>query len=277
MNYSIYAGWNIIGGVTGYNNFGHAAFFGIGAYITALLTKNFGLYLWSLPIAVITVMVIAALIGWPLLRLKGIYFGLGTIPLNYIFQYLIILLPFTGGPLGVMIKPGISLDPMSFETLFYEVFLITAFLTFIASYKLLNSKLGLGLIAIREDEDAASVFGVPTTKLKVTAFVISSVPAALAGGIYTCYTLYIDPSTVFSFVLSLYSIGANYLGGRGTIEGPLIASVIITFLSEQLRYTFGITYEGLHMLIFSIVLILIIIYFPEGIIGRLRKKSKIFF
>jgi len=277
MNYLIYAGWNIIGGVTGYNNFGHAVFFGIGAYVTAMLTKNFGLYLWTLPIVVITAMIIATLIGWPILRLRGIYFGLGTIPINYIFQYIVILLPFTGGALGLMIKPGISLDPMSFEILFYEVFLITASLTFIASYKLLNSKLGLGLIAIREDEDAALVFGVPTTKLKVIAFAISGVPAALAGGLYACYTLYIDPSTVFTFTLSLYSIGANYLGGRGTVMGPLISSVIITVLLEQLRYMLGTTYEGLHMLIFSIVLILIILYFPEGIIGRLRKKSKIFF
>ncbi|MEM3697205.1 MAG: branched-chain amino acid ABC transporter permease [Candidatus Bathyarchaeia archaeon] len=277
MNYAIYAGWNILGGFTGYNNFGHVAFFGIGAYIAAMLTKYFGLYLWSLPIIIAATSIIAALVGWPLLRLRGIYFGLGTIPINYIFQYLIILLPFTGGALGLVLKSTISLDPLSFEILYYELFLVLAALTFIISYKLLNSRMGLGLIAIREDEDTALVFGVPVTKLKVMAFIVSAIPTALAGGLYACYTLYVEPAAVFMFSISLYSIGANYLGGRGTVMGPLISSVIITTLMEQLRFAIGVAYEGLSMLIFGLIIILIILYCPEGIVGRLKKKSKMFF
>ena len=273
----INSSWDTLGGFTGYSDFGHGAYFGLGAYATAVLTKYFGLYLFAIPIGCLLAAALSVVIGWPCLRLKGIYFSLATIPFGFIFSSLIILLPFTNGALGLTITSPYRLSLSLDETIFYELFLAAALATLLVSYKILHSKIGAGAMAIREDEDAARALGVSATRVKLILYALSGFLAALAGGLYCCYTLYIDPPTVFAFSLSLYAIGASYLGGRGTVLGPLIGTVIIVTLANQLRYMIPTTFAGLDLVLMGAILVGIVLFVPEGIVGYIKRKYKVGF
>lgn len=270
----ISAGWNIIGGFTGYNSFGHGVFFGIGAYTTALVVNFFGMHLLAIPLSGLVAAMFAVVTGYPCLRLRGIYFSLSTVPVNYIMMLLVILLPFTGGPEGIMLKPLFNFDPLTNGIILYELHVIATLATIIFTYKILHSKIGIGLISIREDEVTAVTYGVPVTKLKLLAYAMSAIPAAISGGLYSIYAIYIHPSVVFAFGLSLSTIGIMYLGGRGTVLGAILGSAIFVFFSETLRYTLGIAVEGLNMFLFGIILVFLILFAPAGVMGEISKRFK---
>jgi len=264
--------WNILGGFTGYNSFGHGVFFGIGAYTSALLLRDYALSPFlTAPIAGLVGSIVALITAYPLLRLASIYFSLATFSMNWVFLLLTLLLPFTGGPEGIMLRSP-PFNPFMTEIIFYEAMLIVALATIFTTYKIPRLKFGIGVISIRENEEAARVLGVPTTKLKLITYAISAFPPAVVGSLYAYFTLYIDPYTVFSFSITFAIIGTAYLGGIGTTLGPVIGAVIFVFLSENLRYVVGVAYEGLHMIIFCSILILILLFMPEGILGWLKKK-----
>jgi len=205
-------GWNMIGGYLNYYSFGHGVFFGIGAYATAILMRDYQAPLFiTFPFTVLIVSIIALGIGYPGLRLRGVYFTFTTVSLNYIFMILLSLMPWAG-PLGIML-PLHPFEPYFTEVIPYEVGLITVLVTVLIVYRISRSKFGLGLRAIRCDEDTAKVRGTNTTKLKLLGFIISAIPTGIAGGIYAYYTLYIDPATVFSTHISLYAIVMTLLGG----------------------------------------------------------------
>ncbi|HNZ08255.1 MAG TPA: branched-chain amino acid ABC transporter ATP-binding protein/permease [Bacillota bacterium] len=245
---------NLINGITGQFSLGHAGFMAIGAYISAYFTKMLGL---PFPLALLAGGLGAAvgglIVGIPTLRLKGDYLAIATLGFGEIIRVIIVNLEIVGGPRGI---PGIPQ-----YTTFLWVFGMAVF-TIVFISNLGNSRHGRALIAIREDETAADTMGIDTTKFKITAFVIGSMFAGFAGGLYAHRLTYIDPSQ-FDFMKSIESLVIIVLGGLGSITGSVISAVVVTFLPEVLRFV-----QNYRMVIYSLLLILIMLYRQSGLMGR---------
>ncbi|MCW4036865.1 MAG: branched-chain amino acid ABC transporter permease [Candidatus Bathyarchaeota archaeon] len=264
--------YNILGGYGGYVNFGYSAFYGLGGYITAILSHHWRVPpLLMVPIAGLAVGVISAILGVPLLRLKGVYFAIGMITVNFIFLCLVLLFPkITMAGKGIVLPPPPPLQVFCYLAAFVAV------VTTLAAYKIANSSMGLALRGIREDEEVAEVVGVNLTKYKVLGFVASTIPAAVVGGITAAYLTYIDPAVMFDIGFSVKVILMARLGGLGTIAGPLIGALVIQAISYALRYTLG---GVLHKIIWGALLSATIILLPGGVIkyikGVLVRRSAI--
>jgi len=265
-------GWNILAGYTGYVSFGHAAFFGVGAYTTAILMDKFGVspFITSI-LGGLAASIFASLIGYPTLRLKGAYFAITTLSFGFVMEILFLNLEsITGGAHGISL-PLPPWDIRTFKIIFYYAFLISLLLVTYTTYKLERSRLGLALKCIRDNELAAESIGIPTTTMKMIAFMLSALFLGISGGLYSYYATYIDPPTAFSPNISMYAIVMTILGGGGTVLGPIIGAIILFTISQFTRYTF--TVPGIDLMIFSGVAILVILFMPEGIVGRLRERE----
>lgn len=260
--------WNIIGGLTGQQNLGHAAFFGIGALVTR--------YMWlggvPLPIAMFVGALAAALfaiiIGFPAFRLKGVYFIIGTLVMAEVLRMIFdTVLP------RASVLPGRMLGTYSLTPRYYLA-LIVAILAVAVVYWITRSKLGLGLASIREDEDAAEASGVNTQKYKLVAFLISTFIAGLVGGVYAYYSVASLAGYLFAPLWTFDAVIIVFVGGVGTIIGPIIGSIFFVFLKQLFSlYLPG----GSHVLIFGILFIIVVLYLPSGLVGLFTKlrKSKI--
>lgn len=257
MYLTLAASYDIVGGYMGYMNLGHSTFFGLGAYTTAILL-NHGLPLAvSAGCATLLSAVFAALISYPLFRLRGAYFALGTFGLISLMGVLANnLRELTGGSGGISTPPG----DHSLGAYYLSVIIVTC--TLMASYWISRSRFGLALFAIREDEEVARAFGAPTNLYKCFALVISSIPASLIGGVYVWNVTYISPHAVFGLEIALSPIVMAMLGGTGTLLGPLIGAVFLTSLQELLWTQ--IPY--LHLTIYGSVMVLIGLFMPGGLI-----------
>ena len=255
--------YNILGGYGGYVNFGYSAFYGLGGYITAILSTQWRVSpLLMVPIAGLAVGAISGILGVPLLRLKGVYFAIGMITVNFIFLCLVLLFPkITRAGLGIVLPPPPPLQ------VFCYLAAAVAVVTTLAAYKIANSSFGLALRSIREDEEVAEVVGVNLTKYKVLGFVASTIPAAVVGGITAAYLTYIDPETMFNIGFSVKVILMARLGGLGTIAGPLVGALVIQAISYALRYTLG---GVLHKIVWGALLSGTIILLPGGVIKYVR-------
>ena len=255
--------YNILGGYGGYVNFGYSAFYGLGGYITAILSTQWRVSpLLMVPIAGLAVGAISAILGVPLLRLKGVYFAIGMITVNFIFLCLVLLFPkITRAGLGIVLPPPPPLQ------VFCYLAAAVAVVTTLSAYKIANSSFGLALRSIREDEEVAEVIGVNLTKYKVLGFVASTIPAAVVGGITAAYLTYIDPETMFNIGFSVKVILMARLGGLGTIAGPLVGALVIQAISYALRYTLG---GVLHKIVWGALLSGTIILLPGGVIKYVR-------
>lgn len=256
--------WNILGGFAGYLSLGHAAFFGLGAYGTSLLLLNFG---WSpvlttLPVAVL-VGGFAGLIGYPILGLRGPAFALVTFMLTMILRLLVTNVKWTRGSTGLWL-PFPPFDVWTNRVIFYETMLLVLLAMLLVAWAIQHSSFGLGLAMLRSDEEAAQAMGVPTMLLKTSAFVLSAVFAALAGGIFAYYRTYIQPSTVFDLFISITTVLMAVLGGRQWWFGPLVGAVILSSLGEVLTLTLGAQSARIA---FGILLMLVIILAPDGVCG----------
>jgi branched-chain amino acid transport system permease protein len=270
MYIALSTSFNIMAGYTGYVPFGHAAFFGLGAYTTAVMAFQFGVSIFlTLPLAGIISMLFAALIGYPTLRLRGVYFAIATLVFNFIVEFMIYNIPWTRGARGITL-PLLPFSMRTNKIIFYYSMLTIAVATVYVAYKILNSKFGLALISIREDEDAAEALGVNTARYKFYAFLISAFLAGIPGGLYAGYMSYINPETVFTLYIALNLILMAILGGMGTLIGPIIGPIILVTISEYLRYTIS---SAWYITILGIILILIMRYLPEGIYSILVKKA----
>ncbi len=259
--------WILFSGYTGYVNFGYVGFLGIGAYTMAILISKFGVHwLFSIAASGAVTAAFAFLIGIPFLRVRGAYFAIAMLGLAEGLRVLIstdYLRPLTEGGLGIAIISG-----MTFQEKYYAMGLV-ALLTFLVTYMIANSRFGLQLLTIREDELASSVMGINTTVKKLTAFVISAFLSGLAGGVYAAYANYIAPSTMFvPAYYTLIPIVMATFGGLGTVSGPVVGAVLFTIISEIVWAKFLF----FHLLIFGIVLIFIILFMPQGIIPWLQDK-----
>ena len=260
--------WNLLGGYTGQVSFGHAAFFGVGAYTAGLLYQHLGISAWwGLPVCIVVLTVLSLIIGFICLRLRGAYFALATLALGEICRVTAEnLVDFTRGNLGILIKERTWVE----KTWFFYIILLIAAGTYVIIKKVIESKLGYYFVAIREDHDAAESLGIDTTFYKTISLCLSGVLTGMAGVFYMNYMGYIDPSIVFPlYDLSITAVMVVMIGGVATYWGPIIGAIIMVFLAEVIRSLPQI--GAAHQTIFGIILICIIIFLPNGIAGDYLK------
>ncbi|QLA17799.1 branched-chain amino acid ABC transporter permease [Desulfolutivibrio sulfoxidireducens] len=264
--------WNLLGGYCGQVSFGHAAFFGVGAYSAGLLTHHFGVSAWwGFLVCVPIVALIGLIMGLIVLRLRGPYFVLATLAIGEVMRITVEnLTSLTNGTLGIMItRTWVEKTP------YYYIILALAALSFAASKIIISSRWGYYFVAVREDQDAAESLGINTTLYKTIALTVSAVITGLAGAFYTTYMGYIDPQVVFSLgEISILIIMVVMVGGVATQWGPAVGAVIMVLLAEMIRSIprLGTAYQTL----FGILLIVIIIYLPNGLVGDFHKIRRIF-
>jgi branched-chain amino acid transport system permease protein len=256
--------WNIIGGFTGYASFGNVAFFGIGAYTTGVLLTRAG---WPLALALLAAgalaMAFGALIGAPILRLKGHYFGIATLGVAETMREVVYNLEITGAGTGLVMP--ISRSPLLF---FYLMLGILVAVTLV-NWWLSRSRFGYGLVAIREDEDAAAAMGIDTARYKTIAFALSGAFAGLAGGVFAYWITFIDPDAVFKVITTIQMIIMAVFGGAGTILGPLLGALVLASISEVLStqlVTLAELFNGL-------IVILVVLFMPKGLSDVIRRRA----
>jgi len=265
--------WNLLGGFCGQVSFGHAAFFGVGAYTAGLLYSKLGLSAWwGLPFSILVVAALSLVIGFICLRLRGPYFALATLAMGEVLRVTSEnLVKLTGGDVGILIRERTWVG----KTWYYYVVLLLGVGTFILVKKVIASKLGYYFVSIREDQDAAESLGIDTTFYKTIALCLSGTLTGMAGAFYTNYMGYIDPKVVFSLHdISIVTIMVVMVGGVATYWGPALGALIMVFLAELIRSNPGL--GAAHQTLFGILLILMIIFLPNGIAGDYRKVLRFF-
>jgi len=265
--------WNLLGGYCGQVSFGHAAFFGVGAYTAGMLYSKLGISgWWGIPASVVVVALFALLLGYICLRLRGPYFALATLAIGVIMRIVAEnLVGVTGGDLGIMLRERTWVE----KIWYYYVILLLAIAAFVAVKQVIRSKLGYYFVAIREDQDAAESLGIDTTLYKTIALVLSGVITGLAGAFYMNYMGYIDPKVVFALHdISIITIMVVMVGGAATSVGPIVGALIMVLLAELIR---SIPKLGTaHHTLFGVLLIVIIIFLPNGIVGDYAKIRGLF-
>jgi branched-chain amino acid transport system permease protein len=254
--------WNLIGGYAGQINLGLAAFFGCGLLVTHFTWRAEIPICFAVVAGGLSAVVLAGIIGLPTLRLKGAYFAIGTFALAEVCRIVV------GNIFAKMVKmPGSYAINYSLIPRYYFG-LIIAMITIALVYFITHSKVGLAMVAVRDDEQAAQVTGVNTFKYKVYAFLISSFLAGLAGGVYAFLRLsFHNITAVFSPIWTFEPLMAAVIGGAGTLMGPMIGSVFLVVLSEIFALTLGET----HLIIFGLLFILVVMYSPYGLVGSVDR------
>ncbi len=258
-------GWNIMAGFTGYVSLGQSAFLGIGAYTVALLSLHLHLSpLLLAPLGGVAAALVAAVLGATVMRTREHAFVIITIALLFLFQTLALNLGgLTGGSNGLTL-PLPSWDRDIQNLPFYYAMLVLLVLSVALSWWIRRSKLGTGLVAIREDEDKAAAIGVRTPAYKVLSFVASAVLIGVAGGVYAYFLTFIDPRGMFDILVSVQIVLAALLGGRGTIWGPVIGAFAVVPLNEAANSIAAA--EGLRLLVFGLALGAVVLFLPLGAI-----------
>ncbi len=260
------ASYDLMTGYTGPLSFCPAAFYGLGAYTSALLTLKTGMSFWlALPLSTVLVFVFAVMVGYPALKLRGHYFAVTTFFFGH-FMYLVFLNSrnITKGPLGLGgIQPPDSIFGIDFAgmTAMYYLILVFGVLTVAFLFTLVNSGIGKMLVSIRENEDLAQASGVNTAFFKVMAFSISAGLAGMTGSLFAHFFRLLHPST-FSWMTSEMIVIMFLVGGSGTLIGPIIGAGVVTFVLELMRFA-----PELRFIIWSILLIAILIIEPRGLAG----------
>ncbi|MBN1101832.1 MAG: branched-chain amino acid ABC transporter permease [Deltaproteobacteria bacterium] len=260
--------WNVIGGFAGQQSLGHAAFFGIGA-----LSARF-LWLYGLPLPLSLVAgalgaaVFALIIGFPAFRLKGVYFVIGTLVLAEILRTIFdTVLP------RASVLPSRLLNTYSLTPRYYLSLLIAVIAVW-AVWWISRSRMGFGFMSVREDEDAAEASGVNTRKYKLLAFLVSTAMAGLAGGVFGYFSSAAQPGALFSAVWTFDAVIIVFVGGVGTVLGPIVGSCFFILLQQILSLYLPM---GMHVLVFGILFILVVLFLPRGLIGLLmgiRDRSR---
>ncbi len=268
--------WNLIGGFGGQLSLGHAAFFGLGAYSCVLLNIDRGVNPWvGMLVGALITSAFAAAISYPCFRLRGPFFTLATIAFAEVLRILIIYFKdFTRGSVGITIPQKMGLENFMFREKAPYLYIVLSFMVgvFLISYWIEKSRFGYHLIALREDEDAAESLGVNTARTKLLAAIVSAALTSIGGVFYAQYILFIEPYSEFSLDLSIQFALVPMIGGMGTSVGPIIGSFVLTPLQELLRAWLGGKYAGLHLVIYGCILMLVVIFMPQGILGLIKEK-----
>lgn len=271
----------LLQGYIGETSMGHAAFFGIGAYSSVLLTMNAGFSFWlALPVSAIITMAFGYVIGIVSLRLSGPYFAICTLAFGEIIRlFFVNWRELTEGPDGITGIPSPSAIPLPFsgslsfsskEANYFLIYVLVFFTIFII-YRIINSRLGKAIMAIKEDQDYAECMGINAMKYKRMVFIISTFFAGMAGCLFAHYTHFISPYS-FTVVQSFDLVIMVIVGGMGSIIGPILGAIILTLIPELLH-----AIKAYRMVIYGLMLMLIIIYFPHGIAGIVKDLRDRFF
>jgi branched-chain amino acid transport system permease protein len=255
--------WNLISGLTGYVSFGHVAFFGMGSYATAILVvKGVAWPLAAVGGGVMAV-VLAFVIGWPCLRLKGPYFAIAMLGLNEVLRVMASYFEgLTGGGLGLSLP---TLDAS--VRIYYAMGLVAVAVTGL-TYLIVTSRFGLRLMTIREDELAAEAMGINTFRYKIYAFLLSAAAPGIVGGLAARDMGYIEPISVFPLVTTITMIVMVLFGGKGTIWGPVLGAVIL-FTFQELVWAH---FPHAHQVLLGAIIVTVVLVMPRGILGVLQQK-----
>ena len=273
--------WNILGGYTGYTNFGTGAFFALGAYSSAVLHKLpalvhsvFGMTMPAVPLPVMIVIggIVSGIVGlgtgYLTLRLRGVFFAIATLALSIVVQTLIVNWDFVGGSRGIyIIRPALA--PISggyIQYLFSLMTLLSVFAVGVARW-IERSRLGLGFAAIRDDEQAAEASGVPTLRLKLIATTLSGALMGMAGAPLPYYVTYLDPASSFNLAYAVNSVAMPVIGGMTSWVGPIIGAILLGTIQQVATVTIS---SALNLLIVGLLLIFFVIIAPNGIVGLVQ-------
>jgi branched-chain amino acid transport system permease protein len=260
--------WNIIGGYAGYIDFGHSAFFGIGAYATAILMgDSFGWpFMATLPAGLVAAAIVAAVIGGPTLRLRGAYFAIATWAFAEMLLQLVNVLTITGG------TGGLSLPPFLNEQFFYFVMLAAVILTYAVTWLLFErSRFGYKVKALRDHEAAAEAMGIDTARVKLQAFALSAALAALFGGIFAYWVTFINPKSVLGGDITDQMVVMVLLGGLGSFWGPALGGAALFLVNRIIWMNWGDT--AFYIAILGAAIVLVVLFLPEGIAGLFARRA----
>ena len=268
------AAWNLIGGFAGYACFGQVGFFGLGGYATAVMMTHAKLSFWlALPLSTLLGGAFAALVGWPLLRLKGHYFAVATLGVAEGLREVVLNLPeLTGGGAGISI-PSMGADavtPWFGNDGFYVLFLMLAATVVAVSGWLSVTRGGYALRAIHQDEDAAAAVGIDTTRVKTLAFAGSAGLTAALGAAYAFQQITIFPERLFDVHITVLMVVMVVLGGAGTVAGPVVGAVFVAYVSEWLREQLPQS----HAFALGGLIVVAVILLPQGFTSYLQEARK---
>jgi branched-chain amino acid transport system permease protein len=270
-------GWNVLGGYGGQYSFGHAAFFGTGAYVTAILQMRYGINAWlGLVIGIAAGSLVGAIIGALSFRsgLRGSYFALVTLAFAEVLRILASVAPITGAGVGTLIKLDLRPEAFQFQNRapFYWIILAFVTLSLIIVKLLEGSRFGAYLVAVRENEDAARAVGIDVVMVKLLAMTLSAAITAAGGCFYAQYFLFLDAGIAYGPWISIEALLAPIIGGIGTVYGPLLGALVVKSLGEATKLVTGDA-PGLDLVIYGCVLILVVAFAPRGIAGLLRRRA----
>lgn len=265
--------WNILGGYTGYVNFGSAAFFAAGAYTTVFLYKAIKLpLLLCIPVAGLVTAVLGLAMGYLTLRLRGVFFAIATLAMAIVLHTLITNWTFVGGSRGAYIlRPNDVPVFAGYMQFLFALMLVLAVLSVWIARLVEHSRLGRGLEAIRDDELAAECSGVPTLKLKLISTTLSGFLMGIAGAPFPYYVTYVDPSGAFNLAYAVNSIAMPLIGGMTTWIGPVIGAILLGTLQQVATVTIS---SALNLLIVGVLLVLFVTLAPNGIVGLFESAAR---
>jgi branched-chain amino acid transport system permease protein len=265
--------WNILGGLTGYVNFGSAGFFAIGAYTTVVLNKALGL---PLPLMILAAGLLGGLVGLGLgyltLRLKGVYFAIATLAMAIVIETLVNNWSYVGGAKGsYLLTPESHLWFDNYIQMLFVVMLLLTLAAVAISRLLSASRLGRGLTAIRDDEVAAECSGVPTLRLKLISTTVMGAMMSIAGAPFPFFVTFVDPASAFSLFIAVNAIAMPMIGGTAHWAGPVIGALLVGSMQEVVKVTVS---SELNVLIVGVMLVVFISLAPQGIVGLVRKYRR---
>lgn len=269
--------WNILGGYAGQHSLGHALFMGIGAYTSTYLFTAWGITPW---LGMWPGALLAGVAGWLVATicfrfgLKGSYFALVTIALAEAAVYLVISSDALGGNEGLAVTwMGNRPDLMQFENkrAYYYIILLMTAAAILLTARLANRRFGYQMLAVRENEEAAEALGIDTFGIKVRASIISAILTAFGGVFFAQYFTYVNPRAVFGEAVSVQILLFAIIGGLGTVWGPALGALVLAPIAELSRALFSSVFSGANLLIYGIVLVGVMLFFPRGLMGLLER------
>jgi branched-chain amino acid transport system permease protein len=270
-------GWNVLGGYGGQYSFGHAAFFGTGAYVTAILQVRYGVNAWAgLVIGIAAGALVGAVIGSLSFRsgLRGSYFALVTLAFAEVLRIVASVAPITGAGVGTLVKLDLRWEAFQFQSRapFYWIILAFVAVSLVIAKRLEASRFGAYLVAVRENEDAAKAAGIDVVRVKLMAMILSAAITAAGGCFYAQYFLFLDAGIAYGPWISVEALLAPVIGGIGTVFGPLLGALVVRSLGEATKLMTGDA-PGLDLVIYGCVLVLVVAFAPQGIAGLLRRRA----
>jgi branched-chain amino acid transport system permease protein len=268
-------GWNVLGGYGGQYSFGHSAFFGTGAYVTAIMQVRYGSNAWAaFGMGIAAGALVGAVIGALCFRsgLKGSYFALVTLAFAEVLRIIASVAPATGAGAGTLIKLDLRPEAFQFQSRvpFYWIMLALVATSLAVVRMLEGTRFGAWLVAVRENEDAARALGVDATRIKLAAMIISAAIAAGGGCFYAQYFLFVDAGIAYGPWISVEALLAPVIGGAGTALGPLLGALVIKTLGEVTKLITGDA-PGLDLVVYGSALIVVVAFAPRGLTGVLSE------